>query len=122
MSLELLSEHPAGIGDHTTEDFYKNAEEALALAQNDPSIEVLVTDLMMPGIGGKVLADTLAEIRPALRQIFISGYHPNTLSEEYLRLRHAAFLQKPFPADHVNRLIRRLIEQADSPNDHAHHD
>ena len=31
MSLELLSEHPAGIGDHSTEDFYKNAEEALAL-------------------------------------------------------------------------------------------
>ena len=31
MSLELLSEHPAGIGDHSTEDFYKNAEEALAM-------------------------------------------------------------------------------------------
>lgn len=31
MTLELLSEHPAGIGDHSTEDFYKNAEEALAL-------------------------------------------------------------------------------------------
>ena len=31
MSLELLSNHPAGIGDHSTGDFYKNAEEALAL-------------------------------------------------------------------------------------------
>ncbi|MEC9093483.1 MAG: hypothetical protein VX438_12295 [Planctomycetota bacterium] len=31
MSLELLSEHPAGIGDHSTGDFYKSAEEALAL-------------------------------------------------------------------------------------------
>ncbi len=31
LSLELLTENPAGIGDHSTEDFYKNAEEALAM-------------------------------------------------------------------------------------------
>ena len=42
MSLELLSEHPAGIGDHTTEDFYKNAEEALAmLADAEDRLEML---------------------------------------------------------------------------------
>ena len=42
MSLELLSEHPAGIGDHSTEDFYKNAEEALAmLADAEDRLEVL---------------------------------------------------------------------------------
>ena len=42
MSLELLTEHPAGIGDHSTEDFYKNAEEALALlADADDRIETL---------------------------------------------------------------------------------
>lgn len=42
MSLELLSEHPAGIGDHSTEDFYKNAEEALAaLADAEDRLEML---------------------------------------------------------------------------------
>ena len=42
MSLELLSEHPAGIGDHTTEDFYKNAEEALSLlADAEDRLEML---------------------------------------------------------------------------------
>ena len=42
MSLELLSEHPAGIGDHSTEDFYKNAEEALSLlADAEDRLEML---------------------------------------------------------------------------------
>lgn len=42
MSLELLSEHPAGIGDHTTGDFYNNAEEALRmLADAEDRLEML---------------------------------------------------------------------------------
>ena len=42
LTLNLLSEHPAGIGDHSTKDFYNNAEEALAmLADADDKIEAL---------------------------------------------------------------------------------
>ena len=42
MTLELLSEHPAGIGDHTTGDFYNNAEEALRmLADAEDRLEML---------------------------------------------------------------------------------
>ncbi|MEL6108452.1 MAG: hypothetical protein AAFU85_20690 [Planctomycetota bacterium] len=42
LSLDLLSQHPAGIGDHSTEDFYANAEEALAkLADADDRLEML---------------------------------------------------------------------------------
>ncbi|MCP4323126.1 MAG: hypothetical protein GY787_15035 [Alteromonadales bacterium] len=42
LTLELLEENPAGIGDHSTEDFYKNAEEALAmLADADERLETI---------------------------------------------------------------------------------
>ena len=42
LTLELLSNHPAGIGDHSTDDFYKNAEEALAmLAEADDRLEAV---------------------------------------------------------------------------------
>jgi len=42
MTLELLTENPAGIGDHSTEDFYKNAEEAIsALAEADDVLETI---------------------------------------------------------------------------------
>ena len=42
MTLELLTEHPAGIGDHSTDDFYKNAEEAKkGLAEADDVLETL---------------------------------------------------------------------------------
>ena len=50
MSLELLSEHPAGIGDHTTGDFYNNAEEALRmLADAEDRLEML--EKHFPGKG-----------------------------------------------------------------------
>jgi hypothetical protein len=42
LTLELLSNHPAGIGDHSTDDFYKNAEEAIAmLAEADDRLEAI---------------------------------------------------------------------------------
>ena len=42
LSLKLLSEHPAGIGDHSNEDYYKNAQEALKkLASADERLEIL---------------------------------------------------------------------------------
>lgn len=42
LTLELLSNHPAGIGDHSTSDFYKNAEEAIAvLAEADDRLEAI---------------------------------------------------------------------------------
>ena len=42
LTLELLENHPAGIGDHSTEDFYRNAEEALAaLADADDRLEAI---------------------------------------------------------------------------------
>ena len=42
LTLELLTEHPAGIGDHSTEDFYKNATEAITnLAEADDVLETI---------------------------------------------------------------------------------
>jgi hypothetical protein len=42
LTLELLSNHPSGIGDHSTDDFYKNAEEAIAmLAEADDRLEAI---------------------------------------------------------------------------------
>ena len=47
LTLDLLENHPAGIGDHSTEDFYKNAEEALAmLADADDKLEAIEKYLM----------------------------------------------------------------------------
>ena len=47
ITLDLLANHPAGIGDHSTDDFYKNAEEAVAmLADADDRIEAIQKYLM----------------------------------------------------------------------------
>ncbi|HPC83156.1 MAG TPA: response regulator [Thermoanaerobaculaceae bacterium] len=84
------------------------AEEALALPQA-PAFDVLVSDLMLPGMSGGRLASILLARWPALRVILMSGY----LEDE--RVQHEVppgvrFLQKPFDAEALAREIRRALE------------
>src|SRR5690606_28854972 len=76
-----------------------NGGEALRLAEAEPGrIDLLLTDVMMPGIGGRELAQRLAHQRPGLRVILMSGYTDDEgLRAEIGDDRHV-FLQKPFAA------------------------
>lgn len=74
----------------------------------DGSIDVLITDLTMPKMNGKQLADTLWQRKPDLKVIFISGYCPDTVPERY----SANFLQKPFGSED---LAGKLAEIMRSP-------
>ena len=75
-----------------------SAHEALVLAASQPGeIDVLVTDLTLPGLQGDALAALLLETRPGLSVVFTSGYP----DDDGLLGRYpgAAYLQKPFPPD-----------------------
>lgn len=84
----------------------RDGGQALKLLQGDASIQVIVTDVMMPGIDGPSLAVMSHEINPRIKILFVSGYPeeevkshlPTTLKEVY-------FLPKPFAlADLVNKI------------------
>jgi CheY-like chemotaxis protein len=83
--------------------------EALGLAeQHDGAIDVLATDVVMPRMNGRELADRLLPLRPGLRVLFMSGYTEDPAVWDGLEAREA-FLQKPFTAGDLNASLRGLL-------------
>jgi PAS domain S-box-containing protein len=83
--------------------------EALARAQNgELRIDVLVTDAVMPRMGGAQLAKHLRVLRPAVRVLFVSGYAREQLDDPTLADAH--FLSKPYPGEALLRAVRELLD------------
>jgi len=87
-----------------------NAEQALELAAGHPGpIHLLVTDVIMPGESGPVLAERLLRQRPRLRVLFISGYTGDELGAHGVLDRGVALLQKPFTARELTDRVRDAL-------------
>ncbi len=87
-----------------------SGEEALRVASAERGrIDLLLSDVRMPGIGGKELVQRLLEARPGTRIILMSGYTDDELLREELGDARHVFLQKPFTAKTVVTAIRDLL-------------
>jgi CheY-like chemotaxis protein len=73
-------------------------------------IQVLLTDLMMPGLGGIQLAALLLERNPGLRVIFMSGYSRENLSAPDVARLHQAYVAKPFTAETLALAVRSVLD------------
>jgi CheY-like chemotaxis protein len=88
-----------------------NGGEALRLADTEPGpIHLLLTDVMMPGIGGKDLVRRLHELRPDTRVIMMSGYTDDADLRAELGAAKFTFLQKPFAARQVLTAVREVLD------------
>ncbi len=89
-----------------------NGEEALALAAEHPeTIQILITDVVMPQMSGRELADRLNATRPETKVLFISGYADDRVLPEELQAGRA-FLQKPFAMYDLLHCIEQLLESS----------
>jgi len=90
-----------------------SGEEALQVCTQHPGrIDLLVTDVVMPGMNGPSLAERMACLQPGIRVLFLSGYTDGAVLTEAVRGPGAAFLQKPFfPADLMQK-VRELLGAA----------
>lgn len=90
-----------------------SGREALAIAAvHGPSIDLLLTDLSMPGMSGQELATTLTADLPSLRVLFTSGYPTNIIDPERVATAQVAFIQKPYLPDELAAKIRTVLEAA----------
>lgn len=88
-----------------------NGESALELsARYSAPIDMLVTDVVMPGISGGQVAEALRGSRPEMRVLFLSGHTEDALVHHGVRNAKAAFLQKPFTAAAITRKIRNVLD------------
>jgi two-component system, cell cycle sensor histidine kinase and response regulator CckA len=88
-----------------------NADEALRLFEANLSIDVLLTDVVMPGASGPELTRKLAEQRPALRVIYMSGYTEDAIVQHGILEPGIAFLNKPFNSETLGAKIRDVLER-----------
>jgi PAS domain S-box-containing protein len=89
-----------------------NGAEAMRVCQEHPGkIDLLVTDVVMPGFGGRELADRLTGERPDTPVLFLSGYMEDAVVRHGVQAAEVAFLQKPFKAGALVRKVRDLLDQ-----------
>lgn len=88
-----------------------DGEEALRVSLRHPGvIHLLITDVVMPGMSGRVLAERLAAERPDLKVLYVSGYAENAIVHNGILDAGTAFLHKPLTADVLLRKVREVLD------------
>jgi DNA-binding NtrC family response regulator len=89
-----------------------NATDALlAFKQHDGRVDVLLTDVVMPGKNGRDLACELKAMCPSVRTIFMSGYTDNAVLRHDLQEHNSSYLYKPFSMDRLTSKVREVLEE-----------
>jgi len=84
------------------------------LATHTGPVDVLVTDVVMPGMSGPALVERTREARPEMRVVFMSGYAPDEVDRQGVRADEVEFLQKPFTPDNLIRRLLRVLARQES--------
>ncbi|HTU11446.1 MAG TPA: CHASE3 domain-containing protein [Allosphingosinicella sp.] len=87
------------------------APEALVVLAETPAVDLLFTDVVMPDMNGRQLAEKAREARPGLKVLFTTGYTRNAIVHNGMLDADVAFIAKPFTADQVARKVRRVLDE-----------
>ena len=91
----------------------ETATEAVRIAeQNGRTIDLLLTDLVMPELSGTALAERVSELLPDIRVLFMSGYADDVVSRNGALTPGSAFLEKPFSANDLATKVRETLDAA----------
>jgi CheY-like chemotaxis protein len=107
---ELLEEHGYRVLDAGT------GVDALEISRvHAGAIDLLLTDVVMPGMNGRVLSESLAPGRPGLRVLFMSGYTDDVIARRGALETGTLFIEKPFSAAALLGSVRRALD-GDGPS------
>jgi CheY-like chemotaxis protein len=88
----------------------RDGQEALKLLQRPvQQVTAVLTDLAMPGIGGRTLGETIANCWPQVRVVYMSGFPAQRMVNEGALDPSHPFIQKPFTSEQLGRKVRELL-------------
>jgi len=85
--------------------------EAISIAERSTSpIDLLVTDVIMPKMNGRQVAERILETHPGIKVLFVSGYTDDVILHHGVLDGDFAFLQKPLTRDSLTRRVRQVLD------------
>ncbi len=92
------------------------ADSAIATFANmDPKPNLLLTDVVMPGMSGPMLVDHLLNLQPGLRVLFMSGYDERQVVQRYVVERGFDLIPKPFTLQRLAVAVRASLDGPETP-------
>jgi CheY-like chemotaxis protein len=79
-------------------------------ASHEGTIDLLVTDVVMPGLGGREVARGVRDLYPQIRVLYISGYTDEVVAFQIELEAGSAFLQKPFTPSVLGHKVREVLD------------
>jgi two-component system, cell cycle sensor histidine kinase and response regulator CckA len=97
-----------------------NGENAIkAFKKRKQPVDLLLLDVVSPGLPGPVVAERLAGLQPGLRVLFMSGYDDTSVVRRYVVEKGFTLLKKPFTPDELAKKVREVLEPNPTLSAHA---
>jgi hypothetical protein len=87
-----------------------SGDNAVRLFRNNPGVDLLLTDVVAPGMSGPMIADQIAAMRPDIKVVFMSGYDNTQVVQRYVVEKGYSLLIKPFTMDKLSQTIAEVMD------------
>jgi YesN/AraC family two-component response regulator len=87
----------------------KNLDDCIEVLSRIPKVDLLMTDVIMPGANGRQVQEAVAAIRPEVKTLFMSGYTEDVVGQHGLLEDHIHFISKPFTEKGLSRKVREVL-------------
>ena len=91
-----------------------SGEAALELVEHDPPpIDIVITDVVLPGINGREVVEKLRVEMPAVKALFTSGYTEDVIAHHGVLDKGVQFIGKPYTQQDLARKVRQVLDEPD---------
>jgi len=109
-AMRMLTRNCLESGGYTVLDAHEGEAAIHAVSQHSGSIHLLLTDVVMPGLSGRSLAESLVVARPEIKILYMSGYTADIITQRGILEPEVALLEKPFTKEALLRKVRKVLD------------